>query len=557
MEHVVESVVHSGLEGEVVLHKRGKYQKNKLSKKKSQSKTRKNVKKQGKFSKQENGEPGSCAQLIQGTYEYAGGCFGSFFRSTISCDGERCMYSEYQIKINACDENDELFVPNYCSLGGEFKILEELNQVESSSCKLELIPLIASDTCNFGNGVPTHLKAYFLEGGDAMQLFFSRDDGKTFYNQRDPRMAIKVSNNTNHGRACDSAKDGAKVYSELPLSTSTGEIPSVLSDCEQEPGMGGDGGGMGGDGGGGMGGMGGDGGGGMGGDGGGGMGGDGGGMGGDGGGMGGDGGGMGGDGGGMDGDGMGGGGDDDMDDGGMGGMMGMRQWFNRNPRRKLPHIQNEVPQATALPSFYSINPSLSAHNWEKFSFDDFWEVLECTNVPADSRPIHDMSTWKYVRQAYEDVVGHERSSIRKAWSGIDAMDKKPSVAEESVFLHVDVVPGKGRGILASRDIKAGEYLWSDMYMAAFYHVKDINRFLAVLPTQLACDTMLWEYDHDKNSKDYFFTVNLDMSSFCNNGGSAEKNVVWDYGLVVNDFFADRDISIGEEILCNYGYEQVK
>jgi len=235
MEHVVESVVPSGLEGEVILHKRGKYQKNKLSKKKSQSKTRKNVKKQGKFSKQENGKPGSCTQLIQGTYEYAGGCFGSFFRSTISCDGERCIYSEYQIKKNACDENDELFVPNYCSLGGEFKILEEMNEVESSSCKLELIPLIASDMCNYENGVPTHLKASYLEGGDAMQLFFSRDDGKTFYNQRDPRMAVKVSKNTNHGRACDSAKDGAKVYSKLPLSTSTGEIPRVLSDCEQEP----------------------------------------------------------------------------------------------------------------------------------------------------------------------------------------------------------------------------------------------------------------------------------------------------------------------------------
>merc|ERR1740139_306793 len=31
-----------------------------------------------------------------------------------------------------------------------------------------------------------------------------------------------------------------------------------------------------------------------------------------------------------------------------------------------------------------------------------------------------------------------------------------------------------------------------MYMAAFYHIKDINRFLAVLPTQLACDAMPWE-----------------------------------------------------------------
>merc|ERR1719272_77480 len=154
------------------------------------------------------------------------------------------------------------------------------------------------------------------------------------------------------------------------------------------------------------------------------------------------------------------------DKGGMGNMGGMgnkvvsrpmsnmgnkraRQLFNENPRQKLPYIQDEVPQAPTLPSLYSINPSLSTHDWEKFSFDDFWEVLECANVPANSRPIHDISTWEYVRQAYEDIVGHERSSIQKAWSEIDAVDKKPSLAEESTFLYVDFVPGKGRGILAS------------------------------------------------------------------------------------------------------------
>lgn len=37
-------------------------------------------------------------------------------------------------------------------------------------------------------------------------------------------------------------------------------------------------------------------------------------------------------------------------------------------------------------------------------------------------------------------------------------------AEEHTVLYADHIPGKGRGIRASRDIKAGERIWSEVYV---------------------------------------------------------------------------------------------
>ena len=87
--------------------------------------------------------------------------------------------------------------------------------------------------------------------------------------------------------------------------------------------------------------------------------------------------------------------------------------------------------------------------------------------------------------------------------------------------------------------------------ATFYDVRDLNRFLAVLPAAQACDVALWQYDHEDDPADFFYSVNLDVSSLCNDGGAAAANVAFASGPVANDFAAARDIAAGEEILCDY------
>jgi len=246
-----------------------------------------------------------------------------------------------------------------------------------------------------------------------------------------------------------------------------------------------------------------------------------------------------------------------MNVGGMGGCgkgRGVRaRRLDRYSRRALGYMT--LPEAPDLPSSYSYNPSLSNDNWEKFTADDFSEALQCEKIPLLDRPIHDASTWDYLRQTYEDVVGSGRSSIYKAFHDIQLMDKMSrgfSSADDNTALYVDILPGKGRGIKTSKDIKSGDRVWSDIYIAAFYDVHDFNRFLAVLPTQLACDVITWKYDIDEDPDDFFFSVNLDISSFCNDGSSSKSNIFWESGPIANTFLAARDISAGEELLCDYG-----
>ena len=88
--------------------------------------------------------------------------------------------------------------------------------------------------------------------------------------------------------------------------------------------------------------------------------------------------------------------------------------------------------------------------------------------------------------------------------------------------------------------------------ASFYDRSDLNRFLAVLPTELACDIILWTYEQDdEDLENFYFSVDLDLGTFCNDGGSKDSNVEWGFDPTVSTAYASRDIKAGEEILCDY------
>lgn len=96
------------------------------------------------------------------------------------------------------------------------------------------------------------------------------------------------------------------------------------------------------------------------------------------------------------------------------------------------------------------------------------------------------------------------------------------------------------------------------FVAAFHNKRDLNRFLAVLPVELACDVILWTYNHEDVEDDeetegryFYYTVDLDLGSFCNDGGLENTNVDWRPNKFVDTALAARDIKAGEEILCDY------
>ena len=140
--------------------------------------------------------------------------------------------------------------------------------------------------------------------------------------------------------------------------------------------------------------------------------------------------------------------------------------MTRNLRAGVP-IDFDEFKAPPLPESYSYNPSLSNVDWKNFDLEQFSNALQCEKLPSD-RPIHDVDTWNKLRQTYEDVVGPQRSSISRVLADIEAMGHQqpdmPVAAQDSNTLRVDRFPGKGRGIVASKDIKKGEKMWSDVYV---------------------------------------------------------------------------------------------
>jgi hypothetical protein len=158
-----------------------------------------------------------------------------------------------------------------------------------------------------------------------------------------------------------------------------------------------------------------------------------------------------------------------MGGGGMG--MGMTMSNPTPPCCMMRNLRGEAPidfeelEAPPLPKTYSYNPSLVNVEWESFDrLEQFSNALQCGNLPSD-RPIHGVDTWHQLRQTYEDVVGPQRSSISRVLSNVEAKgEQMPVAAQDSNSLSVEHVPGKGRGLVAAKDIKKGEKMWSDVHM---------------------------------------------------------------------------------------------
>eukprot|EP00978_Attheya_sp_CCMP212_P038390 scaffold189870_cov53-Attheya_sp.AAC.1 len=141
----------------------------------------------------------------------------------------------------------------------------------------------------------------------------------------------------------------------------------------------------------------------------------------------------------------------------------------RRTQQNMANNEARMLQAPPLPATYSYNPSLSNVYWAEFTLEDFSEALQCEDIPSDARPIHGASTWRQLRQTYEDVIGPRRSSIGQTMSDLETNEKEKGqiempASQDANNLYAGNVPGKGRGMIASRDIKAGENIWSDVYM---------------------------------------------------------------------------------------------
>jgi hypothetical protein len=197
-----------------------------------------------------------------------------------------------------------------------------------------------------------------------------------------------------------------------------------------------------------------------------------------------------------------------------------------------------------------------------------WKGLGCRSVfAAGPRPIHSTSDWIQARQAYVDVLTSSSSSQK-------ITIPNPVVASSGFAVPVEArqTESIGRGIFVTdTPVKKGQKVWSTVQTARFEKGDDFRRFLQSIPNSLSCDILeFFSYVQSvKNAADetekLYISTDLDEGCFINsvedwNGDGIERiaNIGCDHEMAKNEpggcqenYFALRDIAVGEELLLDY------
>jgi hypothetical protein len=130
---------------------------------------------------------------------------------------------------------------------------------------------------------------------------------------------------------------------------------------------------------------------------------------------------------------------------------------------------------------------------------------------------------------------------------------------------------KGRGVFVTETpVKKGQKVWSTLQTARFENGDDYRRFLRAIPNDLACDVLQWAYVQSvkniaEQTEKPYISADLDEGSFINsyedwndegivntlNLGCDEEMAKNEPGGCQENYFALRDIAVGEELLLDY------
>lgn len=223
------------------------------------------------------------------------------------------------------------------------------------------------------------------------------------------------------------------------------------------------------------------------------------------------------------------------------------------PVAKRPTSTDRVIPKPAKPLLYD-------HEWltDDKSINGLWEDSGCQKFREKEQPIPSEELWNMLRETYVAVVGKEESRIASTTSsprhGFGVSFEAKQAGE------------KGRGVFAKQDVAKGDLVWSATRFTAVFKTADLYRtFLRSLPYYECCQAMgyTWPAKTKKEGKKPWIAVDLDEGALMNSGshGYGKKEYKEDLSNTkcVSETkehpkgacFAMRDISSGEEFLCNY------
>ena len=183
--------------------------------------------------------------------------------------------------------------------------------------------------------------------------------------------------------------------------------------------------------------------------------------------------------------------------------------------------------------------------------DMMWNILKCDDLFSEERPIHSEMQWKQAIDIYSSITMESRPDSRT--NGF------------KVLVEAKQSPGKGRGIFAAQTIRKGEIVWSTKRTARFDNAGDFIEFIFQLDPPFACDVLQWAYVQDVSKGEdgelpsLKISVDLDEGSFCNDAEDESDHNMGCHpnlasqvdGGCTSNYFALRDIEVGEELLCDY------
>jgi len=189
------------------------------------------------------------------------------------------------------------------------------------------------------------------------------------------------------------------------------------------------------------------------------------------------------------------------------------------------------------------------HLKQNVTIYDLWFNLKCDDifekprsVPTEEQFDLSIDLFNSIVRAHTDIW-HQALVINKAEPPMHLVEAK-------------YIEGKGRGIFAKERIPKGR-AWSvaQQKAAQFYEADQYRQFLLESEVGFACDVLQWAYaELNIEEEAYLVSVDLSMSSMCNDGRSEDGNIGFDEAVDPDGLYihALRDIEVGEEVLCNYG-----
>ncbi|KAL7575319.1 hypothetical protein ACA910_001838 [Epithemia clementina (nom. ined.)] len=191
---------------------------------------------------------------------------------------------------------------------------------------------------------------------------------------------------------------------------------------------------------------------------------------------------------------------------------------------------------------------------------DLWyKYFKCDSLYRKQRPIPDQTFWMTLRGIYHGMMQPSDAGALRPLANVTGLQ---------VPFDVQYVPGKGRGVFATKKISKGTLLYTANAggHVHFYTGIDFRRYLHALPRQWACEVLQcsaveYQGTNDNPHSNPVITVDLDYGCFVNdynspdeiNMGSCTKEQQEIEGVdCINNDYATRDIEAGEELITDYG-----